>query len=230
MSLAQDILRAAERNIAAMPVELREQYRSVVPSAETLWPLAVLLASWYDRERTINGLDLTPYWGVIESIASTYPMLDVFVNRVRSASSDLDVYAAGAVFGLLVKAVGVSRLRLLLDQPIVARIKAAVPFPRDLNDPRRGLSDAPERMRRLGESPIRRFDAPRFGVRAAQDTGSPGASGMTPTDAEMISSSSGPTETALPELDPRTVTAGVLALAGWKPEEVETLLKGKGRA
>lgn len=220
MRLAEDILRAAERNLMAMPVELREAYKAVVPTRATLWPLAVLLASWHGRERTVNGVDLGAYWSIMDSLANSYPMLEVFLKRVKEATSDLDFYAAGAVYALLIKAVGLDRLKLLLSQPIVDRIRAAVPLPKDFDATRPDAPDGPDRARRLSESPIRRFDAPRFGTpRTAKSEEAP--SSNTPTDPELLK---------LPEPDPETVAAGVLALRGWSPEQIAEKLKGPRRA
>jgi hypothetical protein len=149
-------------------------------------------------------------------------MLEVFLKRVKEARSDLDYYAAGAVFALLIKAVGLDRLKLLLSQPIVNRIREAVPLPKDLDATRPDPPDGPDVMRTLSESPIRRFDAPRFNKPSKAETQPEEApSSRTPTDPDLLK---------LPEPEPQTVAAGVLALRGWSPEQIAAALKGPKRA
>jgi hypothetical protein len=219
MSRAADILAAMERNPMAMPVDLREEYKTLPPTREKLWPLAVLLASWQEREPTIGGIDLSPYWPIVDSVIKTYPLLEVFLRRVKESRSDLDLYAAGAVYALLVKAVGVRQLRTLLSQPIVDRIREVVPLPSDSGSTRPPPPDAPDRARRLSESPIRRFDAPRF-TSARKTEPDPAPSSVTPIDAEYAE---------LPAQDPQTIAAGVLAMRGWSPEQIAEKLKGPRR-
>lgn len=219
MSRAEDILRAMQRNPMAMPVDLREQYKTLPPTPEKLWPLAVLLASWQEREPKINGIDLSGYWPLIDSVIKSYPILEVFLRRVKEASSDLDLYAAGAVYARLVAAVGVGQIRMLLSQPIIQRIRDGVPLPQDTNSTRPPPPDAPDRARRLSESPIRRFDAPRF-TTARKSEPDRVPSSVTPLDSEI---------TELPAQDPQTIAAGVLAMRGWSAEQIAEKLKGPKR-